>query len=142
MKPEQTACTSKAAPCVMPSPACTVVAVAGNVSSGVVVQHDHEIDSPASMPAPWRGACSAPDARSEVFSPSAAMRRSRMPVRLRIHSSEVSTALREIVIGDDLAGRYAPHADHAVRGHHELLRRPCRRRRRSGVRDWLADLGM
>ena len=37
MKPEQTACTSKAAPRVMPSRAWTMVAVAGKVSSGVVV---------------------------------------------------------------------------------------------------------
>ena len=36
-KPEQTAWTSKATPRVMPSLACTCVAVAGKVSSGVVV---------------------------------------------------------------------------------------------------------
>ncbi len=38
MKPEQTACRSKATPLVMPSLAWTTVAVAGKVSSGVVVQ--------------------------------------------------------------------------------------------------------
>ena len=37
MKPEQTACTSNAAPRVMPIRACTLVAVEGKVSSGVVV---------------------------------------------------------------------------------------------------------
>ena len=38
MKPEHTACTSKAAPWAMPSRDCTTVAVAGKLSSGVVVK--------------------------------------------------------------------------------------------------------
>ena len=60
MKPEQTACTSKAAPRVMPSRACTMVAVAGKVSSGVVVAQMIRSSSPASMPASLKAARAAP----------------------------------------------------------------------------------
>ena len=66
---------------VMPSAACTCVAVAGKVLSGVEVATMMRSMSPASSPASSSAARAAGCARSEVVSPSAAMWRSRMPVR-------------------------------------------------------------
>jgi hypothetical protein len=91
MKPEHTACTSKAAPCVMPSWACSLVAVAGKVLSGVAVASTMRSSSAPVIPA-LASACSAAlSARSEVSSPGAATWRWRMPVRWTIQSSEVSS---------------------------------------------------
>ena len=55
-KPEHTACTSNAAPCVMPSPACTDTALAGNVLSGVAVASTIRSIDGASMRGVKRGA--------------------------------------------------------------------------------------
>ena len=44
MKPEHTACRSKAAPWWMPSAACTATAVAGKVLSGVEVAEHDQVD--------------------------------------------------------------------------------------------------
>ena len=105
MKPAHTACTSKAAPLVMPSAACTRVAVAGKVSSGVAVASTMRSRSHAFMPA-WSSArCAALIARCEVNSPSAAMWRWRMPVRCWIHSSEVSIFLASSALVTILSGR-------------------------------------
>ncbi len=89
--PEHTACKSNAAPCVRPSPACTDTADAGNVLSGVEVASTIRSIDCASTPAAVSAARAAASAMSAVVSPFAAMRRSRMPVRCVIHSSEVST---------------------------------------------------
>ena len=50
-KPAHTAWTSKAMPPVMPSLACTLVAVAGKVLSGVDVASTSRSSAAASMPA-------------------------------------------------------------------------------------------
>ena len=75
----------------MPSPACTATALAGKVLSGVEVASTIRSIDWASTPAAASAARAACSAMSEVVSPSAAMWRSRMPVRCVIHSSEVST---------------------------------------------------
>jgi hypothetical protein len=90
-KPEQTACTSNATPPCMPIASCTRTAVAGIVRSGVQVASTIRSTSAPLMPACFSAAVAAPIARSDVCSPSAAIRRSLMPVRCVIHSSVVST---------------------------------------------------
>ena len=89
-KPAHTACTSKAMPPVMPSLACTLVAVAGKVLSGVDVASTSRSRESAPMPAASSAARLAAQARSEVSWSSAATWRWRMPVRVLIHSSLVS----------------------------------------------------
>ena len=89
MNPEHTACTSKAAPRVMPSRACNLTAVDGKVSSGVAVASTIRSRSLPLMPARSRARRAAWNARSDVSSPSAAMRRSPIPVRCRIQESDV-----------------------------------------------------
>jgi hypothetical protein len=61
------------------------------VLSGVEVASTTRSIDCASTPAAASAARAAASAMSDVVSPSAAMRRSRMPVRCMIHSSEVST---------------------------------------------------
>jgi hypothetical protein len=75
----------------MPRPAWTETAVAGKVLSGVEVASTIKSIDWASTPAAASAARAAASAMSEVVSPFAAMRRSRMPVRCVIQSSEVST---------------------------------------------------
>ena len=96
----------------MPSVACTVTAVAGKVLSGVEVASTIRSIVGASTCASASAARAAAIARSEVSSPSAAMWRSRMPVRCTIHSSEVSTDLRQIVVGQDAGRQIAAAAEH------------------------------
>ena len=90
MKPLHTACTSKAAPRSMPRPAWMRVAVAGKVSSGVEVAQTIRSRSSGARPALSSAACAARRPMCEVNSSSAAIRRSRIPVRFWIHASEVS----------------------------------------------------
>ena len=107
MKPVQTACTSKAGtPRAMPSRACDL---GRRRRKGVVGrrrrQHD-EIDVALAGTAAAASARSAArTARSEVNSPGAATWRWRMPVRCTIHSSEVSSALGKLGVGDDPLGQ-------------------------------------
>ena len=96
---------SKAKPERMPMPLCTLAAVAGKVRSGVAVA-----TITASMSAPVRpvsasAARAAAVARSEVISPSAAKCRRSMPVRVRIHSSEVSRLAANSAFSTTRAGR-------------------------------------
>src|SRR6266581_4146869 len=108
MNPVHTACISKAAPRVMPSWACTLVAVAGKVWSGVAVASTMRSRSPPAMPADlsaWRAAAVA---RSEVSSPTAATWRCRMPVRCTIHSSEVARRSARSALVTIFSGRYPP----------------------------------
>src|SRR5581483_4708075 len=108
MKPEHTAWTSKAAPRLIPSRACTMVATEGKVSSGVVVATITMSSSLASMPASSSAARPAARAKSDVFSVSFTTRRSRMPVRSRIQASEVSTRLARSSLVSTVCGRWAP----------------------------------
>jgi hypothetical protein len=75
----------------MPSAAWIATALEGNVLSGVEVAQMMRSISCASILACANAARAAAMPRSEVISPSAAIWRSRMPVRCTIHSSEVST---------------------------------------------------
>ena len=104
-KPAQTAWMSKANPPRIPMALCTFTAAEGNVWSGVAVATIR-----ASMSAPVRPpSASAPRAaaiaRSEVSSPSAAKCRRSMPVRVRIHSSEVSRVRANSAFSTTRAGR-------------------------------------
>src|ERR1700730_4789314 len=60
MNPAQTACTSKAAPCLIPRRACTFAAVAGNVLSGVAVARKRRARSVPLIPALHRARCADP----------------------------------------------------------------------------------
>ena len=60
MKPAQAAATSKAKPRVMPSAACTRIAVAGNAWSGVVVARMITSTSAAFMPGMGQRALARP----------------------------------------------------------------------------------
>ena len=100
--PEQAAFTSKA-PQRSPSSCCTVAAWPGPCWSGVVVARTStsmsgRVDAGHAR-APPRPASTD---RPAVVPPT---RRSRMPVRSRIHSSLVSIMLGEVVVGDDLVGQ-------------------------------------
>ena len=90
----------------MPSLRCTAVAVAGKVWSGVEVATRIRSTSLRAYAGPVEGrAGGSHGARSEVSSPSAAMWRWPMPVRSRIHSSEVSTRCDSSTLVTTRAGR-------------------------------------
>ena len=82
---------SKAAALCAPIFSCTRQAVAGKGMSGVMVARMIKSTSAGSTFARSRARFAAKVAMSEVYSSSAAMRRSLMPVRVVIHSSVVST---------------------------------------------------
>ena len=105
MKPAQTACTSKAKPPRMPMALCTLTAVAGKVWSGVAVATISVSMSAPLSPASASAARAAAVARSEVISPSEAKWRRSMPVRVRIHSSEVSRVALNSAFSTTRAGR-------------------------------------
>ena len=105
MKPAQTACTSKAGTPARPRRSCTTTAVLGKTMSGVVVATMIISIDAASMPAASMARRAARYARSLVSWPSAARRRSWMPVRLTIHSSVVSTRLASSVLVRMVSGR-------------------------------------
>ena len=91
MNPVQPADRSYAAASTAPSWSARIAAVDGNAMSGVTVATISR-----SIPLPSTPACSmasrlAGSARSDSASSFEAIRRSRMPVRSRIHSSVVST---------------------------------------------------
>src|SRR6218665_613430 len=92
----------------MPMLSCTVTAVAGNVWSGVVVARKIASISAPVRPAAFSARSAARVAMSEVFSPSPAMWRLRMPVRCAIHSSVVSTSLARSLFVKNFSGRYEP----------------------------------
>jgi len=82
----------------------TLTAVAGMGLSPVTVPTMIMSRSDALRPADSRAARAAAAAMSLVFSPSAAMRRSRMPVRSVIHASDVSTNFSRSALVSTLAG--------------------------------------
>jgi len=105
-KPLHTACTSKAAqPPRMPSLSCRITAVAGNIMSGVVVATMMRSMSSGVRPAASSARRLACSARSLVASFSATIWRSRMPVRLTIHSSVVSTRFSRSALVSTISGR-------------------------------------
>src|SRR5690554_5712015 len=104
-KPLHTAWISNAGQPSMPSRACRIQAQLGKTLSGVVVANTIRSMSLASMPAAsmaLRAACSA---RSTVVWPGRAIWRCSMPVRSRIHWSEVSTRCSRSLLVTMLSGR-------------------------------------
>jgi hypothetical protein len=93
MKPVQPASRSYAAALGAPSVSARSAPEVGNIMSGVTVAQISRSTSPASTWAWASAARAAGSARSVSASSGAAIRRSRMPVRVWIHSSEVSTSV-------------------------------------------------
>ena len=93
MKPVQPAERSYAAASGIPSSSARIAAVAGNAMSGVTVATRTRSISAGGTPACSRASLHAGSAMSESASSCAAIRRSRMPVRVTIHSSDVSTSV-------------------------------------------------
>ena len=104
-KPAQTAWTSKAKPEVMPILSWIIVAADGKVRSAVEVARISASRSAAPIPASASAAVAAFAPRSEVVSPSAAKWRRSIPVRVRIHSSLVSTHASNSEFGTTRAGK-------------------------------------
>jgi len=93
-KPLHTAATSKAAlPLAMPSFCCTMQAVLGKLpwKSGVELATITRSTSPGALPAISSARRAACTARSDDSSSAAAKWRASMPLRVTIHSCEVST---------------------------------------------------
>src|SRR6266545_402851 len=85
-----------------------VTAVAGKVWSGVEVARMMRSMSSGAMPASSSAARAALAPIDEVSSPSAAIRRSLMPVRSMIQRSDVSTILARSSLVITRSGRYPP----------------------------------
>src|ERR1044071_4284017 len=106
--PVQAANMSYAAARVAPSFCCSVHAHEGRMRSGVVVARMMWSTSRASTPAISSARWQAINARSLEACPVAAIRRSRMPVRSTIHSSEVSTSFARSAFVSSRSGTYMP----------------------------------
>src|SRR5437773_694710 len=108
MKPEQPAARSKAAASRAPRLSWMMQAVAGIGMSGVTVAQITRSTSRPGMPAAARASSAARVAKLDMYSCFSAMRRSEIPVRVVIHSFEVSTILSRSVLVSTLAGREEP----------------------------------
>src|SRR5438552_5820446 len=108
MKPVQPASRSYAAASRAPSSSARSALEVGNIMSGVTVAHTSRSTSFASTCA-WASAVrAAGSARSVSASLGAAIRRSRMPVRAMIHSSDVSTMVESSSFVSTRSGTCAP----------------------------------
>ena len=110
--PEQAAEMSMHAALRAPSLRWTRQAVAGKIMSGDAVATRIRSTSAAATPAFCRAANPAAEAMSLVCSPSAAMRRSRMPVREVIHSSAGVDDLFQVRVRHHPLGRVTARAEH------------------------------
>src|SRR3972149_1473223 len=108
MNPEQPAARSKAAAPVAPRLFCTMQAVAGIGMSGVTVAQTIRSTPEAGRPADSRARSAARGADCDMYSSSRATRRSRMPVRVVIQSSDVSTILSRSRLVRTLSGSDDP----------------------------------
>src|SRR6059036_3189859 len=108
MKPEQPAARSKAAASRALRLSWMMQAVAGIGMSGVTVAQMIRSRSPPWMSAALSASSAALVAKSDIGSSWAATRRSRMPVRVVIHSSEVSTILSRSALVRIRLGRAEP----------------------------------
>src|SRR2546428_9572126 len=108
MKPEQPAARSKAAAPVAPSLSWTMQAVAGIGMSGVTVAQMIRSTWEARRPAELSACSAARVANWDMYSSSAAICRSRMPVREAIHSSDVSTIFSRSAFVRTRSGRADP----------------------------------
>ena len=104
MKPAQTTLMSIAAGRGTPSRAATRAAVFGERSTAVEVATSTRSMSPGASPAAASALAAACAASSSTGSSGPAMWRVRMPTRLLIHSSLVSTMARRSSLVSTLAG--------------------------------------
>ena len=99
MNPAQAALISNAPARSAPMASCTRLATLGiPPNSGLNVQTITRSMCAGWMSAVSMAACAACSASDAVVSRGPAMRRARMPVRVRIHSSEVETNLTQLAI--------------------------------------------
>ena len=108
MNPAQAVSTLNAGPPKQPRRRCSSTPQLGKIRSGVVVPKAMKSTSSGAMPAASRARRAAFSARSTVVSPSAAMWRRSIPVRVRIHSSVVSTFDSSSRLVTMRSGRYDP----------------------------------
>src|SRR5262245_15349675 len=108
MKPVQAELQSKAAAFFAPSLPWISEEQAGIIWSGVTVPTTIRSRSSGLSLAAASARFPASKAMSDVASPSAAYRRSLIPVRWTIHSSEVSTIFSNQAFGTTRAGTYEP----------------------------------
>src|SRR5688572_22169205 len=99
---------SSAAACEASSLRCTVQDIDGRMRSGVTVAMKMWSTSWTSRPAASSALRAASVAMSELSTPDSIMRRSRMPVRVTIHSSEVSTIFSRSAFDNTRSGRKLP----------------------------------
>src|SRR5579875_1280130 len=107
-KPVQAALMSKAGMGRQPRPDWMRQAAAGTIMSGVTVAQIIMSRSAGSSWAASRARRAAARPRLAEVSPAAAMRRSPIPVRERIHSSEVSRLAGKSPLRKDRAGKLLP----------------------------------
>ena len=105
IKPAHTACTSNAGQPEIPNLCCTIVAVEGNCISGVAVATMIKSILSGETFASANAKRAAAAAKSLVFSFSAAIWRALIPVRVVIHSSEVSIFCAKSSLVTRLAGK-------------------------------------
>src|ERR1041384_3874552 len=108
MKPEQPAARSNAAAPVAPRLFWTMQAVAGIGMSGVTVAQMMRSTSDTATPADSSASRAARVANCDMYSSSVATRRSRIPVREVIQSSDVSTIFSRSALVRTREGRQAP----------------------------------
>src|SRR5436309_5152340 len=108
MKPVQPASRSYAAASGAPSSSARRALEVGNIMSGVTVAQTRRSTSFASTWAWASAARAAGSARSVSACSGAAIRRSRMPVRAMIHSSDVSTMVESSSFVSTRSGTCAP----------------------------------
>src|SRR5262245_16748373 len=108
MNPVQPAARSYAAALSAPSRSARIAAVEGNRMSGVTVATISRSISSADTPACSRAARAAGREMSDSASSSSAKRRSLIPVRVTIHSSEVSTSFARSSFVTTLSGTCVP----------------------------------
>ena len=127
MNPVQAELQSKAAAFFAPSFAWIRDEQAGTIWSGVTVPTTIRSRSSGRSFAAASARFPASYAMSDVASPSAAHRRSLIPVRWTIHSSDVSTIFSKYELGTTRAGTYEPVPAMPTRTR-ELIEWGCGRR--------------
>src|SRR6476646_850684 len=111
MNPVQPADRSYAAASVAPSRSARIAEVEGNIMSGVTVATIRRSMSLPARPDCSRALSIAGNARSESASESAAIRRSRIPVRSTSHSSEVASSRESSSFVTTRSGTCAPRPE-------------------------------
>src|SRR5947209_2939980 len=132
MNPEQPAERSNAAALRAPSWSWMMQALAGIGMSGVTDAQITRSRSPGPTPEARRASRAARLAKNDIGSSSRAIRRSRIPVRVVIQSSEVSTILSRSALVRILSGRHDPVPRMTARRPVRAMSFPRRRGRGAG----------